>query len=128
MSLTKIDLKRELAPLYAPTAEPAMVDVPELSFLMVDGRGDPSTTPAYGHAVSALYSLAYGVRFALKRAGIDVTVMPLEGLWSAEDMSAFHDRRTVLRQPVEPPAAPPPHAPHPHDHRGASTTRLWKSG
>jgi hypothetical protein len=39
---TKLDLRRELKTLYAPPAgRPVLVDVPELSFLMVDGEGDP---------------------------------------------------------------------------------------
>lgn len=87
----KIDYKRELRALYSATAEPAWVDVPELSFLMIDGHGDPNTAPEYAAAVQALYSVAYTVKFALKRApgGTDYTVMPLEGLWWVPEMSRF---------------------------------------
>jgi len=77
--------------LYTATAEPALVDVPPLTYLMIDGQGDPNTAPEYAAAVRALYSVAYGVKFAVRRAGgPNVTVMPLEGLWWAPDMSAFH--------------------------------------
>ena len=90
MATTKVDFKRELRQFYAAKRSPAVVDVPELTFLMIDGRGDPNTTPAYREAVSALFSVSYAARFALKRAGtIDFAVMPLEGLWWASDMSAF---------------------------------------
>ena len=46
---------------------PALVEVPELPCLMIDGSGDPITAAGYPPAVQSLYSTAYGVRFALKR-------------------------------------------------------------
>jgi hypothetical protein len=63
--------------------------VPELPFLMVDGAGDPNTSPAYAAALGALYAVAYGIRFALKAQGFEYVVPPLEGLWWAPDMDAF---------------------------------------
>ena len=86
-----IDLRRELTQLYRAPAEPVLVDVPEMTYLMIDGAGDPNTSPAYPEAVQALYSVAYTIRFALKRADdpVDAPVMPLEGLWWAPDMSRF---------------------------------------
>jgi hypothetical protein len=88
---TTMDLKRELRHLYAASREPALVDVPELPFLMIDGHGDPNTAPGYTDAVQALYSLAYALRFALKRGpeALDAPVMPLEGLWWTPDMADF---------------------------------------
>ena len=86
----KIDVKRELRDFYTAKPTPAIVEVPEQSFLMIDGHGDPNTSEQYRDAVSALYSVAYAARFALKRADIlEYVVMPLEGLWWAPDMSAF---------------------------------------
>ena len=86
----KVDLKRELQDLYTAKSAPAMVEVPEQQFLMIDGHGDPNTSKQYREAVSALFSVSYAAKFALKRAGIvDYVVMPLEGLWSSADMSAF---------------------------------------
>ena len=86
-----IDLRRELSAVYSATREPAFVDVPELPYLMIDGHGDPNTAPAYADAVQALYSLAYTIRFALKRRPdpVDARVMPLEGLWWTPDMATF---------------------------------------
>lgn len=85
-----IDLKRELRDQYGATTTPALVTVPPRPFLMVDGEGDPNTAPAYREAVETLYPLAYALRAAIKRATGDAyTVMPLEGLWWAADMSRF---------------------------------------
>ena len=41
---TRVDFKRELRELYAPTRTPSVVEVPALSFLMADGHGDPNTS------------------------------------------------------------------------------------
>ena len=85
------DIKKALPALYAP--EPGdfhVVEVPELSFLMIDGHGDPNESPAYAEAVEALFSLSYAVRAVAKsELGRVHTVGPLEGLWSAEDPRAF---------------------------------------
>src|SRR5665647_41518 len=43
--MPKIDLKRENKALYDPYAkEVSIVDVPEMKFLMIDGKGDPNTS------------------------------------------------------------------------------------
>jgi hypothetical protein len=89
--MTTVDLRRELPQLYRAAAAPALVDVPPLDYLMIDGSGDPNTAPEYAEAVQALYSVAYTVRFALRRVPdpVDAPVMPLEGLWWVPDMSTF---------------------------------------
>ena len=65
--------------------------MPPMSYLMVDGAGDPNNSPAFEAAVGALYSVAYTLKFTIKRSAhpIDYPVMPLEGLWWADDMGAF---------------------------------------
>ncbi len=90
--MAKIDLKKELKHLYGVSAKTcAEVVVPPLRYLMIDGQGDPNTSAEYGHAVEALFSVSYTAKFALKKspAAIDYAVMPLEGLWWADDMSVF---------------------------------------
>ena len=90
--MKKIDHKKELKHLYGPSAKKvSVVDVPPMSFLMIDGQGDPNTSQAYQEAVSALYSVSYTLKFMIKKGemAIDYKVMPLEGLWWTEDMSQF---------------------------------------
>lgn len=90
--MPKIDLKQELKHLYQPSAKAVVqVTVPTLQFLMIDGQGDPNTSPEYAQAVEALFSVSYTVKFAVKKAaqGMDYAVMPLEGLWWADDMAVF---------------------------------------
>ena len=85
------DIKRERRDLYAPRAgEFALIDVPELSFLMVDGHGNPNAADAYREAVEALYAMSYTARFAAKKQLDRVHVVgPLEGLWWAENPDVF---------------------------------------
>ncbi len=91
--MEKLDLKKQWEHLYQPkTGTISVVDVPPLTYLMVDGEGDPNTSPAFQEAVEALYSLSYTLKFSLKKSprGIDYGVMPLEGLWWADDPRVFH--------------------------------------
>jgi hypothetical protein len=88
----KIDFKRELKHLYKPSAkEVAVVDVPAMNFLMIDGAGDPNTSPAFQEATEALFAVSYGLKFMIKKGEwrVDYGVMPLEGLWWADDMAQF---------------------------------------
>jgi hypothetical protein len=88
----KVDLKRELHHLYAPSAKQVTaVDVPTMSFLMVDGKGDPNASQPYADALEALFVVSYALKFAVKKGppAIDYAVMPLEGLWWAEHMASF---------------------------------------
>ncbi|MCX7174114.1 MAG: GyrI-like domain-containing protein [Proteobacteria bacterium] len=90
--MEKIDLKKELKHLYQPSAKEVVeVDVPTTNYLMVDGEGDPNTSQAYVDAIEVLFAVSYAVKFMIKKgaAAIDYGVMPLEGLWWADDMSAF---------------------------------------
>lgn len=90
--MIKLDLKKQLKQFYQPSrSEVTLVDVPSFNFLMIDGEGDPNTSQAYAQAIEALFSVSYTTKFMLKKDGgsIDYTVMPLEGLWWAEDMSVF---------------------------------------
>lgn len=89
--MEKIDLKKELKHLYQPSAkEVAEVYVPSMNFLMADGTGDPNTAQSFKDVVEVLFTLSYTLKFMIKKAGqADYGVMPLEGLWWADDMSNF---------------------------------------
>jgi len=90
--MQKIDYKKELKHLYQPPSkEVVQIEVPPFNYLMLDGAGDPNTSPAYQAAVELLFSLSYTLKFIVKKGplAIDYGVLPLEGLWWAEDMSAF---------------------------------------
>ncbi|MFH1498380.1 MAG: GyrI-like domain-containing protein [Verrucomicrobiota bacterium] len=90
--MPRLDLKKQLKAFYAASAkEVRSVDVPPMRYLMVDGRGDPNTAPEYVQAVEALFTVSYATKFAVKRGplAVDYGVMPLEGLWWADDHAVF---------------------------------------
>lgn len=87
--MAKVDWRKEYRELYSPSAKaPAMVEVPALQFLMMDGQGDPNSGD-YGEAMGALYGVGYTLKFMLKADGHDWVVMPPEALWWADDMDDF---------------------------------------
>jgi hypothetical protein len=89
----KVDTIKELGILYnQPKKEISIVEVPPLNYLTIQGQGDPNQNQDYSDAVGALYSLAYNIKFSIKKGpqGLDFKVMPLEGLWWAEDMAQFN--------------------------------------
>jgi hypothetical protein len=90
----KVDYKKELKHLYRPSAKAfEVVDVPPMQYLMIDGHGDPNTAQEYQDAIEALYAVAFKVKFfSKKQLDRDYVVLPLEGLWWAEDMDTFTSR------------------------------------
>lgn len=77
--MEKIDLRKQLKTYYQASATAvAEVHVPAFNFLMVDGQGDPNTSPAYAEAVEALFTVSYTAKFMVKKgpAQQDYAVMP----------------------------------------------------
>jgi hypothetical protein len=88
--MEKIDFKKSLKPLYAPTSRDfEIVEVPPMQFVMIDGQGDPNSSASYAASVGWLYAISYAIKFASKAAGLDYTVPPLEALWWSDDMADF---------------------------------------
>ncbi len=92
--MDKIDLKSELKNLYKPSAKEVVeVNVPAFNFLMIDGHGNPNTCRSYQEAVKTLFSVSYAAKFSVKKEKeIAYVVMPLEGLWWADNMTVFQKK------------------------------------
>jgi hypothetical protein len=90
MTVDTIDFKKTIDTYRAKQREFRIVDVPDLQYVMIDGHGDPNTSPEFTRAIEALYPIACALKFHSKRElGRDFVVMPVEGLWWASDMDAF---------------------------------------
>ncbi len=89
--IEKTDLKKELKYLYVPPAkEIEIVNVPQMNFLMIDGIGNPDTSQEFKEAIETLYAVSYAIKFMVKKEkSINYVVMPLEGLWWADDVASF---------------------------------------
>lgn len=89
--MSKIDYKKQEKHLYNPSkVEFEIVEIPPMNFLMIDGEGDPNTSQEFQAATQTLYPVSYNLKFKSKREmGVDYGVLPLEGLWWADDMDDF---------------------------------------
>jgi hypothetical protein len=89
-----VDLKKALKPLLNPPREPVLVDVPELGYLMIDGQGAPEEaadqpTTDFQRAFQAIFPVLYTLKFALKREGRQMPILPLEALWWTQPDHSF---------------------------------------
>lgn len=101
--MEKLDFKKQYKDLYSPSAKHvSLVEVPNLNFLMIDGKGDPNGED-FGKAVEALCSLCYTIKFWTKKhpappGFVDFGVAPLEGLWSVEGEDLGADNFSTPRE------------------------------
>jgi hypothetical protein len=108
------DYKKIEKELYQPKTTPSVINVPEMTFIAVDGKGDPNTSEAYKEAVEILYGLSYTIKMS-KMSGtqpegyFEYVMPPLEGFWNISggfnenellitDKSKF-EWTSVIRQP-----------------------------
>ena len=91
------DFKKEYKEFYLPKNTPAIVDVPEMNYIAVRGRGDPN---AEGGEYKASIGLLYGIAFTVKMSKMgdhrmegyfDYVVPPLEGFWRQGDAAGSID-------------------------------------
>lgn len=90
--MEKIDFKKKFKSYYSPKpGKPEIVMVPKMQFAMVDGRGDPNDSKEFQNAISALYSVVFGLKFSRKKAGRepDFSCGALEGLWWSDRGKPF---------------------------------------
>ncbi len=86
----KFDYKKEYKDLYMPKTKPSIIEVPEMIFIMVDGKGNPNTAEEYKNAMEILYGLSYSIKMS-KMSGtqpkgyFEYVVPPLEGLWWGDE-------------------------------------------
>ena len=109
MSEKAMDYKKEQKDLYMPKDKPALIEVPPMNFLMVDGSGDPNDNPEFQHATELLYGLSYAIKMSKKKGKqpegfFEYVVPPLEGLWWIDEGSFSFEKRdnwkwTLIRQP-----------------------------
>ena len=87
--MTKLEIKEEVASLYAPSARGVeVVEIPDFNFVMIDGELEKdaklATSEAFQNALNALNSISFTLKFISKlnqENPIDYNTMPLEALW-----------------------------------------------
>lgn len=84
------DYKKEYKEFYMPKKKPELVEVPEMKFIAVRGKGNPNQEDgAYKKAIGLLYGIAFTIK--MSKMGVhkidgyfDYVVPPLEGFWWQE--------------------------------------------
>ncbi len=94
MAELKFDFKKEYKSIYLQKTAPVLVDVPPMTYLCVDGKGDPNTSREYKDALAVLYGLSYTIKMSKMDGSqpqgyFDYVVPPLEGLWWMEKREGF---------------------------------------
>lgn len=109
--MDKLDYKKEYKDLYQPPSKPSLIDVPEMIFIAVDGRGDPNTSEEYKTAMELLYGLSFTIKMSKMNGTqpegyFEYVVPPLEGLWHQEGICGIDYSRkenfiwtSMIRQP-----------------------------
>lgn len=88
--MEKMDYKKAYKDLYLPKTKPMIIEVPCMTFIMVEGKGNPNTCAAYQNAMEVLYGLSYGIKMSKMNGTqpegyFEYVVPPLEGLWWVDD-------------------------------------------
>lgn len=82
----KFDFKKAFKECYGAKPTPSLIRVPPLSFLAIEGSGNPNEPNGdYQAALQALYTLSYTIKMSKEIKALkdymDYVVPPLEGLW-----------------------------------------------
>lgn len=78
--MEKLDLQKQYKEYYTAKPEPQIINLEEVAYLSVEGRGDPSG-PGFEADIQSLYPVAYALKFMCKELGKDFVVAKLEGQW-----------------------------------------------
>lgn len=85
--MEKLDYKKEYKDLYLPKTKPMLIDVPNMKFIMVEGKGNPNEgNGQYQEALQLLYGLSFTIKMSKMGENkidgyFEYVVPPLEGLW-----------------------------------------------
>lgn len=104
----KYEWKKSEKYLYGVKQKPEFIEVPTAYYIMIKGEGNPNEID-FSNRVSALYSLAYGIKMLFKNMEkeeleySDFTVFPLEGIWEKSDDEEFDKSKLkytiMIKQP-----------------------------
>ncbi|MFT9497004.1 GyrI-like domain-containing protein [Anaerosolibacter sp.] len=102
--MKKVDYKTDSKDIYLPKKTPVIVTVPTISYIMIDGEGDPNGE-AFAQATAALYSFSYAVKMSYKSKDVpkgyyDYIVFPLEGVWDLLDYNLSHTDKNNLKYTI----------------------------
>lgn len=84
------DYKKEEKEFYMPKNKPEIVQIPQMNYVAVRGKGNPNTEGGeYQQAIHVLYAVSYTLKMSYRtdyqiRGFFEYVVPPLEGFWWQE--------------------------------------------
>ena len=104
----KYEWKKNEKNLYGVKQKPQLIEIPSAYYIMIKGEGNPNESD-FSNRVSALYSLAYGIKMLFKNMEkeeleySDFIVFLLEGIWEKSDDEEFDKNKLkytiMIKQP-----------------------------
>ncbi len=88
----KFDYKKTFPQFYNPAPTTHLIDIPIMKFFMIDGMGNPNSSPSFNNAVQCLYKVSYSLKMKIVKRDMpdkDYIVPPLSGLWYMDDMTKW---------------------------------------
>ena len=85
------DYKKEYKEFYMPGRKPGIVEIPQMNYIAVRGKGDPNSEKGdYKNSIGLLYGIAYTIKMSYKGTHkidgyFEYVVPPLEGFWWQEN-------------------------------------------
>lgn len=96
--MEKTDLLKQFKAYYSARQQPHILDLDEVHYISICGKGDPSGA-GFSEHVQALYASAYVLKFMCKASGRDFAVAKLEGLWDFDEKK--HSRISMSDAPLK---------------------------
>ena len=85
------DYKKEYKVFYMPKNKPGIIEIPQMNYIAVRGKGNPNEESGeYKNSISLLYGIAFTIKMSYKgthkiEGFFEYVVPPLEGLWWQEN-------------------------------------------
>ena len=85
------DYKKEYKEFYMPKNKPGIIEIPQMNYIAVRGKGNPNEENGeYKNSIGLLYGIAFTIKMSYKgthkiEGFFEYVVPPLEGLWWQEN-------------------------------------------
>lgn len=93
------DYKKEYKEFYMPKNVPNIIEIPQMNYLAVRGKGNPNEENGeYKHSIGLLYAIAFTIKMSYKGSHkidgyFSYVVPPLEGFWWQENTKGMDYNR-----------------------------------
>ena len=93
------DYKKEYKEFYMPKNVPNIIEIPQMNYLAVRGKGNPNEENGeYKHSIGLLYAIAFTIKMSYKgthkiNGYFSYVVPPLEGFWWQENIKGMDYNR-----------------------------------